>query len=124
MVLFAGVEEIRATLATSNVALTPHETKPEKTLENVIDNEITSLKMGVFNLGFIGVANTAEGRRFAEWWSERTYHFCRAEVANGLFTDQKWINFPPIFFDAVPILNSPRHNLATPTTPPPPPPRT
>jgi hypothetical protein len=113
MVLFSRVDDILATLETSNVALTPHQTKPEKTLENVIDNEITSLAMGVFNLGFIGVANTAEGRRFAEWWSERTYHFCRAEVANGLFTDQKWINFAPIFFDGVAILKSSRHNVAT-----------
>ncbi len=113
MVLFSRVDDILATLETSNVALTPHQTKPEKTLEAVIDNEITSLKMGVFNLGFIGVANTAEGRRFAEWWSERTYHFCRAEIANGLFTDQKWINFAPIFFDGVAILKSPRHNVAT-----------
>ena len=93
--LFSRVDDILATLEASNVALTPHQTQPEKTLENVIDNEITSLMMGVFNLGFIGVANTAEGHRFAQWWSERTYHFCRAEVANGLFTDQKWINFAP-----------------------------
>ncbi len=113
MVLFSRVDDILGTLETSNVALTPHQTKPEKTLENVIDNEITSLMMGVFNLGFIGVANTAEGRRFAEWWAERTYHFCRAEVANGLFTDQKWINFAPIFFDGVAILKSSRHNVAT-----------
>ena len=113
MVLFSPVDDILATLETSNVALTPHQTKPEKTLEAVLDNEITSLKMGVFNLGFIGVANTAEGRSFAQWWSERTYHFCRAEVPNGLFTDQKWINFAPIFFDGVAILKSSRHNVAT-----------
>ena len=113
MVLFSPVDDILATLETSNVALTPHQTKPEKTLEAVLDNEITSLKMGVFNLGFIGVANTGEGRNFAQWWSERTYHFCRAEVPNGLFTDQKWINFAPIFFDGVAILKSSRHNVAT-----------
>jgi hypothetical protein len=34
-------------------------------------------------------------------------------VANGLFTDQKWANFAPIFFDGVAILKSPRHNVAT-----------
>lgn len=113
MVLFSRVDDILATLETSNVALTPHQTKPEKTLEAVIDNEITSLMMGVFNLGFIGVTNTEEGRKFAEWWSDRTYHFCRADVPNGLFTDQKWINFAPIFFDGVAILKSSRHNLAT-----------
>ena len=97
----------------SNLALTPHQTKPEQTLDAIIDNEVASLKHGIFNLGFIGVRNTAEGRRFADWWAERTYHLCRAEVENGLFTDQKWINFAPVFFDGVAIVKSSRHNVAT-----------
>jgi len=57
--------------------------------------------------------NTAEGRRFADWWAERTYHLCWADVENGLFTDQKWINFAPVFFDGVAIIKSSRHNVAT-----------
>jgi hypothetical protein len=113
MVLFSRVDDILATLDTANVALTPHQNKPEKTLQTVLDNEITSLRMGVFNLGFIGVRPTAEGLAFTDWWAERTYHFCRAETYNGLFTDQKWINFAPIFFDGVAILKSSRHNVAT-----------
>ena len=113
MVLFSRVDDILATLGGANVALTPHQNKPERTLEAVIDNEIGSLKWGIFNLGFIGVTNSAEGRRFADWWAERTYHFCRAEVQNGLFTDQKWINHAPVFFDGVAILKSSRHNVAT-----------
>ena len=97
----------------SNLALTPHQTKPEQTLDAIFDNEVASLKHGVFNLGFIGVRNTAEGRRFADWWSARTYQLCWADVENGLFTDQKWINFAPIFFDDVSIIKSSRHNVAT-----------
>ncbi len=113
IVLFSRVDDILATLRQSNVALTPHQNVPERTLEAVIDNEVASLKFGVFNLGFIGVRSTEEGRRFAEWWAERTYHFCRAETQNGLFTDQKWLNFAPIFFDGVAIIKATRHNVAT-----------
>jgi len=113
MALFSRVDDILERLAQANVALTPHQTKPEKTRDAVIDNEITSLRMGVFNLGFVGVRNSPEGHAFAEWWGQRCYDFCRAEVYNGLFTDQKWINFAPIFFDGVAILKSPRHNVAT-----------
>jgi len=113
MVLFSRVDDILATLEGANVALTPHQNKPERTLEAVLDNEVTSLRMGVFNLGFIGVRKTAEARRFADWWAERTYALCRAEVHNGLFTDQKWVNFAPVFFDGVAILKSSRHNVAT-----------
>jgi hypothetical protein len=113
MVVFSRLDDILSTLERSNVALTPHQTTPERDLEHVVDNEITSLRMGVFNLGFVGVAPTPEGKRFAQWWADRCYHFCRAEVHNGLFTDQKWINFAPIFFDGVAILKSPRLNVAT-----------
>jgi len=112
-VLFSRVDDILATLESSNLALTPHQTKPEQTLDAVVDNEVASLKHGIFNLGFIGVSNTDEGRRFADWWAERTYHLCRAEVENGLFTDQKWVNFAPVFFDGVAIVKSSRHNVAT-----------
>jgi len=113
MVLFSRVDDILATLESSNLALTPHQTKPEETLDAIVDNEVASLKHGIFNLGFIGVRNTTEGRRFADWWAERTYHLCRAEVENGLFTDQKWVNFAPVFFDGVAIIKSSRHNVAT-----------
>jgi len=34
-------------------------------------------------------------------------------VPNGLFTDQKWVNFAPVFFDGVAIVKSSRHNVAT-----------
>ena len=113
MVLFSRVDDLLATLERSNLALTPHQNRPDATLEAILDNEVASLRHGVFNLGFIGVANTEEGRRFAGWWAQRTYHLCRAEVENGLFTDQKWMNFAPIFFDGVAIVKSSRHNVAT-----------
>ena len=113
MVLFSRVDDILAALDGANVALTPHQTTPESTVDAIIDNEIASLKMGVFNLGFVGVSSTPEGMRFAQWWADRCYRFCRAEVPNGLFTDQKWVNFAPIFFDGVSIIKGSRHNVAT-----------
>ena len=113
MVVFSRLDDILESLREGNVALTPHQNKPEKTLDAVIDNEITSLRMGVFNLGFVGVRNSGQGHAFTDWWSERCYEFCRADVHNGLFTDQKWVNFAPIFFDGVQILKSSRHNVAT-----------
>jgi len=40
MVLFSRVDDILATLSTSNLALTPHQTKPESSLEAILDNAI------------------------------------------------------------------------------------
>jgi hypothetical protein len=113
MVLFSRLDDLLLSLESGHLALTPHQTKPETSLDAIRDNEISSLKHGVYNLGFVGVNNTSEGRRFADWWSERIYHFCVADIPNGLFTDQRWIDLVPAFFDGVRILKSSRFNVAT-----------
>jgi len=113
MVAFSRLDDIVEALDEANIVLTPHQTEAESNLAAVIDNEICSLKHGIYNLGFVGVANTDEGHRFASWWASRVYHFCRSEIHNGLFTDQKWIDLVPALFDGVAISRSPRHNVAT-----------
>lgn len=112
MVLFSRVDDLLQALERANVILTPHQIEPESRLRAVIDNEICSLKHGVYNLGFVGVSATEEGLRFANWWKQRIYHFCRADIPNGLFTDQRWIDLVPAFFSDVAIIRSPRHNVA------------
>lgn len=112
-VAFSRLDDIVEALDESNVLLTPHQTHPERTLAAVMDNEISSLKHGIYNLGFIAVSATDVGMEFANWWSERLYHFCRADIPNGLFTDQRWIDLAPAFFSGVAIMRSGRHNVAT-----------
>ncbi len=112
MVLFSRVDDLLEALDEANILLTPHQIEPETRLSAVIDNEICSLKHGIYNLGFVGVSSTDEGMRFAEWWKQRIYHFCRADIPNGLFTDQRWIDLVPAFFSDVAIMRSPRHNVA------------
>jgi hypothetical protein len=111
-VIFSRLEEVESALQNYNILLTPHQTVPETGLTAVIDNEICSLRHGIYNLGFIAVRPTTIGKAFAAWWSERTYYFCRAEIRNGLFTDQKWIDLVPAFFENICILRSPRLNVA------------
>jgi hypothetical protein len=112
-VAFSPLDDIVAALDEANIVLTPHQTRPEQTLAAVMDNEISSLKHGIYNLGFIGVAASDVGLDFAKWWSQRIYHFCRADIPNGLFTDQRWIDLVPAFFSGVAIMRSGRHNVAT-----------
>jgi len=113
IVLFSNVDEIYSKLKSYNILLTPHLTKPEDSLEGVLDNEMSALKHGIFNLGFFGIKGSPEGFRFLAWWKDRLFKFCRADIANGLFTDQKWIDFAPAFFDGVEILKSSRFNVAS-----------
>ena len=111
-VAFSRLDDIVDALDEANVVLTPHQISPEKSIAAVMDNEICSLKHGIYNLGFVAVSATETGHDFAKWWSERIYHFCRADIPNGLFTDQRWIDLVPAFFSGVAIMRSPRHNVA------------
>lgn len=113
MALFDTLEELCSELDQHSVVLTPHQTEPEKSIDAIMDNEMCSLKFGVFNLGFLGVANRPEGRRFAQWWRDRLLVFCHDDHPRGLFTDQKWVNLAPCFFDDLKVLRKPIYNVAT-----------
>ena len=112
-VAFSPLPEIAAGIDTASVLLTPHLLAPETALGRAVDNEVTSLCHGVYNLGFIAVAADATGQAFAEWWSQRLYRFCRDDIPHGLFTDQRWIDLVPALFPGVAVLREPRLNAAS-----------
>ncbi|HNY01589.1 MAG TPA: hypothetical protein PKG48_03325 [Bacteroidales bacterium] len=113
MVIFNALDELERLLDIHPVILTPHLTKPNTSLQAIIDHEICAMQHGIFNLGFFAVRNEGQGRDFARWWSHRLYHFCYDDKASGLFTDQKWCDHVPAFFDETYILRDPGYNVAT-----------
>lgn len=113
MVVFDRLDDLQQRLSGCSVVLTPHLTDPEINDMGVLDNEVSSLLHGVYNLGFLGVRNCDEGRRFARWWAQRLLKYCHDDLPRGLFTDQKWVDLAPCFFDDVGILRSPAYNVAT-----------
>jgi hypothetical protein len=113
IVLFSRVDRILEALGQHDVVLTPHQTEPEATVDAVLDNEMGSLKHGVFNLGFLGLSGNEASVRFNDWWYERLLHFCQIDFKLGLFTDQRWMDLAPVLFDNVGILRDPGYNVAT-----------
>ena len=113
MVVFDRFHELVGALDHSSILLTPHQTAPECDDEAIMDNEMASLIFGVFNLGFLGVRNDEEGRRFSGWWRDRLLRYCHDDRPRGLFTDQKWVNLAPCYFDGIQVLRSPAFNVAT-----------
>jgi hypothetical protein len=111
--LLEPLSDVVTLLEVHDVILTPHQLEPDDDQRTILDNEIGSLKHGIFNLGFLAVANRDEGRRFARWWCERLVHFCYDDVANGLFTDQRWCDHVPVFFPSVHVLRDPGYNAAS-----------
>ncbi len=111
--VFGRLDELVAALDRHCALLTPHQCVPEVDDEAVRDNEICSLRHGVFNLGFLGVRGDAEGRRLTDWWAERLRRYCFDDAERGLFTDQRWMDLAPCFFPDIGILRDPGFNVAT-----------
>lgn len=111
--LLSDINDIVSLLDENEILLTPHQLTTETKRETIIDNEIASLAYGIYNLGFLAVANRQEGIRFARWWRDRLLDFCFDDVPRGLFTDQKWCNHVPVFFDSVHIIKDPGYNVAS-----------
>lgn len=109
------LDEVIDLLDTHSVILTPHQIDPEPRSNRgaILDNEVSSLMHGVFNLGFVAIANSTEGRRFVEWWDERLRDWCYDRLDIGVFVDQKWCNLVPCYFDSVKILRDPGYNVAS-----------
>ncbi|WP_256759152.1 glycosyltransferase [Cohnella sp. WQ 127256] len=92
--VYSDFSELRLLLDTRPIVLCPHLLDPGN-----IDMELSSTAHGVYNLGFLGVNRSQEARKFIDWWAERLYLFCYDDKANGIFTDQKWVDLAPCFFD-------------------------
>jgi hypothetical protein len=105
-----GLEQM---LNQHSVLLTPHLCAPEVNATAIVENEINSLKHGVYNLGFLGVRMSDQGRQFVSWWADRLRHHCYDDIPNGLFTDQRWVDLAPALFDDILIVRDPRYNMAT-----------
>ncbi len=113
MAVFSPLVGAITGLEQGSVVLTPHQLTPETENWAVVDNEITSLRTGTYNFGFLGVRNDDEGRQFAEWWSNRLLDFCRDDPDLGLFTVQKWGDLVPVFFPQTHICRDPGMNVAS-----------
>lgn len=111
--VFHGLGSIVDRLDSASVVLTPHQTAPNATPMAVGDNEQTSLRLGVFNLGFLAVGNDAVGGRFARWWAHMLATACYDDPAHGLFVDQKYCDLAPGLFDRVHVERDPGANVAS-----------
>jgi hypothetical protein len=94
IMVYADFPELRELLKNHPIILCPHLLQPGN-----IDMELSSTAHGVYNLGFLAVNRSEESRRFIDWWAERLYLFCYNDMVNGVFTDQKWVDLAPCFFD-------------------------
>jgi hypothetical protein len=109
--VYADLGAIFETLASVSIALTPHMTEPLPE-DDRLPRDFTILRAGAFNLGFIGVRDTPETRRFLDWWAARESRYGYVDPLYGWGGDQKWCDMVPALFDGVAVLKNPGYNVA------------
>jgi glycosyltransferase involved in cell wall biosynthesis len=91
--------------------LTPHALDPN--LLSDAPNDLTFMRAGIYNLGFLALANTDETATLLEWWEKRLRHQCVANrVGDGIFVDQKFMDLWPAYCSGTHILRDPAYNVA------------
>ena len=108
MLLLDKIDDVFSIAETSSAVLTPHRISPIR-MGVSFYTDSTFLQFGTFNLGFIAVGMNSVP--FLEWWAERLQFFCTRHVEDLYFTDQKWVNLAPAYFECT-ILKDPGLNLA------------
>jgi hypothetical protein len=94
---FAPLDFVWQTLKTKEIIITPHILTCEIDFTgNFVEKNL--LSSGIYNLGFIAIKKSQGTAAFISWWQKRLSNMCFDERNEGLFTDQKWIDFLPSFF--------------------------
>jgi glycosyltransferase involved in cell wall biosynthesis len=110
ILLFRPMVEVFDGLGAHNIVLIPHIMQPLQ--DGKEPSDLSIMKSGVYNLGFLGVRNDPEARALIAWWGERCYLHCRVDVAGHMFTDQRWMDLAPAFVPNPLILRHPGYNVA------------
>ncbi|MEZ0483592.1 glycosyl transferase [Fibrella aquatica] len=110
IIVFQPLTRLAAALDSNSLVITPHTIAPTPDWET--PNEQHHLNTGIFNLGFIGLRNDATAQQFVAWWQQRLTYECRNDLCEGLFVDQHWVNFAPIYYDNVLIEKHKGYNVA------------
>ncbi len=108
--VFSRLKEAWNALEHDEIVVTPHLRRPFN--DGKWPTELAILQGGTFNLGFIGFKRCANATSFLEWWSEKLYLDCIVDPKNGIFTDQRWMEFVTSYSDRVRILRHPGYNCA------------
>ena len=106
--VFAPLDDISALARDRGIVLTPHVTEPLPRDGLLPDDEML-LRAGIYNLGFVAVGR--KSAPFLDWWAERLARDCIVAVDQGIFVDQRWIDFVPTLFEHE-VLRDPACNVA------------
>lgn len=104
ILIFNSLDCIFDNLKSYSIILTPHVLDINTVSVKKNDNDM--LNTGVFNLGFIALKNDEASSKLLNWWNVRLSDSCYVDYCNGYFTDQKWMDLIPGYFNKGELLIS------------------
>jgi hypothetical protein len=110
ILIYGAFSELEYILKNSEIVVIPHFSTPICDDKLPAENDI--LNSGLYNLGFLAIKRGIESQKFINWWASRLETKAYIDFSRGLFTDQIWINFVPLFYKNVHILQHPGYNMA------------
>jgi hypothetical protein len=103
LLFFDSPEPIYDELSSAAVAIIPHR----------YTARIAKMrKHGIYNVGWVGVRNDAEGRRVIDWWRRKCIEWCHDYVDGDRFADQGYLNAFPALSQRVKVIENVGANLA------------
>lgn len=106
--VYSSLDEVEQATLDGGILLTPHTVSPMRR-DNLRPSEADIMGAGVYNLGFIAVNKDA--RDMLGWWQQRLRRDSISAPERMLFTDQRWIDLVPGYFDHG-VLRDPGYNVA------------
>ena len=111
IIVFDSLAKLEHSLEQYSMVVTPHICSPIN--DDLNTKETDHLSTGLYNLGFIATSRSEATYKMVDWWKDRLAKDCRIDLCNGLFVDQHWINFVPLFFlNDVLVDKYPGYNVA------------
>lgn len=109
--VMSDLGEILEAVRANDIVLTPHLTEPLEA-DGKRPALIDFVRVGQFNLGFLGVGRSDRSGRLMDWWGRVLVENSVSDLRRDLFTDQVWASLLVSFADRCVVLHSRRHNVA------------
>ncbi len=110
IIVFDKLTHLEENLEKYNIIVTPHITTPYN--DSKWQNEEDVVNTGIFNFGFVAMHRSETTQKMVNWWCAKLEKECLIDLCNGLFVDQHWAEFFPVYFDKVMINKHLGYNVA------------
>jgi len=114
IMVYDNIDRVLNEHTQGDILLTPHLVNEPLREISVLNNEIAgAMRHGIFNLGFISCKKSENAFALLNWWNSRLLKYCREDANNAIWTDQKWFDLSPVYFEGVRIVKDLSWNMAS-----------